>query len=105
MKYIDGLTYLDQMKDYVHTSLSSRQNVQQATIIHKVEQSENDDRIGDPLEMMEEIEDGNIEVSKLCDPRIKSFILRKTLKQNKRFPKLQNILLIRISMSYKDKLH
>ena len=28
MKYVDGLNYLDQLKDYVQTSLSSKQNVE-----------------------------------------------------------------------------
>ena len=36
MKYVDGLNYLDQLKDYVETSLSSKQNVQ-AVIVQKVE--------------------------------------------------------------------
>ena len=35
MEYADGLNYLDQLKDYVESSLSVRQNVQ------KVEQTEN----------------------------------------------------------------
>ena len=36
MKYVDGLNYLDQLKDYVQTSLSSKQNVQ-AVIVQKIE--------------------------------------------------------------------
>ena len=43
MNYIESLNHLDQLKDYVQTSLSSRQNVQQTTIIQKVEHFEQDE--------------------------------------------------------------
>ena len=43
MKYVDGLNYLDQLKNYVETSLSCRQNNQQTIDnAQKVDQSVND---------------------------------------------------------------
>ena len=47
MKYVDGLHHLDQLKDYVQTSLS---------IVQKVEQSEHVEQMGDPLSMNEKVE-------------------------------------------------
>ena len=55
MKYVDGLNYLDQLKEYVQTSLSIRQNVQLTPLAHKVEQveekNEDVDQIEDPFSM------------------------------------------------------
>jgi len=44
MKYLDGLNYLDQLKDYVETSLSMRQNVIESSVIQKVEQEESENK-------------------------------------------------------------
>ena len=63
MKYIDGLNCLDQLKDYVQTSLSSRQNVQQSLIEQKIEENEDVEQIEDPLmfrEIVEEIKSEEI---------------------------------------------
>ena len=75
MKYVEGLNYLDQLKDYVQTSLSIRQNVQHTTVIQKVEQSngilhreeientkviKNIDDVVDPLEVEKDTEDFHI---------------------------------------------
>ena len=43
-KYSDGHHCFDQLKDYVQTSLSVTQNVQQTRIITKVEQNEDIDQ-------------------------------------------------------------
>ena len=40
---MECLHTLDQLKDYVHTSLPSRQNVHQTTIVQKIEQNEDCD--------------------------------------------------------------
>ena len=40
---MESLHILDQLKGYVQTSLSIRQNVQQTTIVQKVEQNEDCD--------------------------------------------------------------
>ena len=59
MKYVDGLNYLDELKDYVQTFLSSRQNVHQTAIVQKVEHIENDEHsentehMADPLSFSE----------------------------------------------------
>ena len=60
MKYFDGLNYLDQLKDYVQTSISSRQNVHQTAIVQKIEhieqideQGENTEHLADPLSFSE----------------------------------------------------
>jgi len=51
MKYVDGLNYLDQLKDYVQTSLSSGQNAQPMgdplSMNVKVEESENNEGMDD----------------------------------------------------------
>ena len=66
MNYIESLNHLDQLKDYVQTSLSSRQNVQQITIVQRdelfeqdecSEQSEDVQQIEDPLSLKEELEE------------------------------------------------
>ena len=63
MKYVDGLNYLDQLKDYVQTSLSSKQNVQ-AVIVQKAEQRdyvkdcEYSEQNRDPLSQEEEEKSG-----------------------------------------------
>ena len=61
--YVDGLNYLDQLKDYVQTSLSSKQNVQ-AVIVQKVEQRdyvkdcEYSEQYRDPLSLDEKEKSG-----------------------------------------------
>ena len=63
MKYIDDLNCLDQLKDYVQTSLSSRQNIQQSSIEQKIEENEDVGQIEDPLmfrEIVEEIKSEEI---------------------------------------------
>ena len=66
MNYIESLNHLDQLKDYVQTSLSSRQNVQQTTIVEKDEHLEQDEgseqsevvqQTEDPLSLNEELEE------------------------------------------------
>ena len=52
-KYVDGLNYLDQLKDYIQTSLSSRQNVQKVEHIEDDEHSENIEHMADPLSFSE----------------------------------------------------
>ena len=65
-KYVDGLNYLDQLKDYVQTSLSSRQNVQQT--VQEVEQSEALDK----SEQVGNFEPVNVKLEKCDDDRIQS---------------------------------
>ena len=63
MNYIESLNHLDQLKDYVQTSLSSRQNVQQSSIEQKIEENEDVEQIEDPLmfrEIVEEIKSEEI---------------------------------------------
>ena len=81
MKYIDGLNCLDQLKDYVQTSLSSRQNIQQSSIEQKIEENEDEEQIEDPLmfrEIVEEIKSEEIteEVKASED-----FLLNSTVKE------------------------
>ena len=72
MNFVDVLNYLDQLKDYVQTSLSTRENVQQqTTIVQKVEQfdhfegedehSEDIEQIGGPSLFSEKIDERNKE--------------------------------------------
>ena len=51
MKYVDGLNYLDQLRDYVQDSLSIRQK------FDKAEQSENFHPIEDPLSVRVKVEE------------------------------------------------
>ena len=68
MKYIDGLNYLDQLKHYVQTSLSIKNNVQQ-TIIHKVEQREDCDDselTGNTVSLNVKLEDDHMYPGMIC---------------------------------------
>ena len=71
MKYVDGLNYLDQLKDYVQTSLSIKHN----TIAHKVEQSEDVEQMGDPLSINEKVEEINYDEKMEADEVSKDFDL------------------------------
>ena len=66
MKYSYGLNYLDQLKDYVQTSLSIRQNVQQT--VQKVEQSEALDK----SEQVGNFEPVNVKLEKSDDDGMQS---------------------------------
>ena len=66
MKYSYGLNYLDQLKDYVQTSLSIRQNVQQT--VQKVEQSEALDK----SEQVGNFEPVNVKLEKCDDDGMQS---------------------------------
>ena len=60
MNYIESLNHLDQLKDYVQTSLSSRQNVQQT--VQEVGQS----GALDEIEQVGNFEPVNVKLEK-CD--------------------------------------
>ena len=40
MKYVDGLSYLDHLKDYVETSISNRQNFKQTSSVQGIQENE-----------------------------------------------------------------
>ena len=72
MKYVDGLNYLDQLKDYVETSVLHKENMQLTTIIQKaenfekVEEIEHAVQMEDPLshtEKLIDISDANIDAN------------------------------------------
>ena len=53
MKYVDGFNYLDQLKNYVHTSHPIRDNLQPAAIERNVKLEDNDEGSTDTKEAIE----------------------------------------------------